>query len=939
MRTLGAAAIAVALLLLAAPAAAAGPGDWPAIFTSWPKNTPNQGWPDGPFLGNGNIGLSVGGSDGEMTIYLTVHGFWSSGSGSNSTYPPLGRPSQHGRAAEAKKASPGLGFPGCPADNCTLTVGLTIGGITLSSSELAGGSWTGVQYLTNASATVTLKGKSGAAVVVTAWVTATDQLAVVTVAGAPGSAPLTAPLNLTVWSNRNVRNVPVVAGCVDGTTGQPAPCPPAGGGSAVLPSAYVRKDANSGPALLPLEGVLATRVLPLPYGDGSLPAALSTAPHSALAPAHDWVTNKIVNTTTLGITSMVAPASLAPGRGFALAAAACASRDPSVAGRDPGDAASAWLAAVDLATGLADRWQAHAAWWDNFWSASLISLDSAEADTEAFWYTAVYALGSGSRAGQLVMDLWSPWRTTDLPLWRSNPTTDYNAQAVVSAVTAVNHPELAGQYFDFYTQQLARGGPQLESSALGCPGGAHASVDLAPWGLKMGVWGEAQDWGILSNAAYISVNYLYTFYSTPLNATWVRTVAWPWLNATAAFWKCTLVKTPVPGAPDGYQYFDPCDCNGDEGCSVPCGDGTRSNPMWAMVYVRRLLQGLTDMASSMGLPVDPAWGELLAHLPPLPTTRDATGAPVLAWYGSGYTSWGGQSNNLHALWPSEVVGLSEANATLLDAALNSFNQTAWAQDNSFNWVFPAATRAGVPPSTTLSHWHGSLAAHARPNRLLAWGGACSDTLGAAQFPVDMLVQWNLLPADLPPPLPPAPVNTTDGAPPAGAPSLLRLFPAWPSNLTASFERLRMRGALLVSAVYEPAAAAARLLGPGATVADAMATGALGAHLPAGGTGGVLYAVVTSEAGAPVSLLSPWPGAPQSDIVVCHLKLSASGTQSAAVPIGDGFGMACPAGSTPLTVVWSTLPGRHGGQVLSWPTVPGGGYTVVNTGASARAAAA
>ena len=76
----------------------------------------------------------------------------------------------------------------------------------------------------------------------------------------------------------------------------------------------------------------------------------------------------------------------------------------------------------------------HVAWWQAFWGASSVALDArckavccihrpvfvhayrvvcSEQSTEAFWYASLYALGSGSRAGHLAMDLWSPWRTTD----------------------------------------------------------------------------------------------------------------------------------------------------------------------------------------------------------------------------------------------------------------------------------------------------------------------------------------------------------------------------------------------------------------------------------------------------------------------------------------------------------------------------------------------
>jgi hypothetical protein len=58
--------------------------------------------------------------------------------------------------------------------------------------------------------------------------------------------------------------------------------------------------------------------------------------------------------------------------------------------------------------------------------------------------------------GQVVADLWAPFRTTDYSAWRSNPTMDYNQQALYSGVYASNHVDLAGPYYDFVDQALAR---------------------------------------------------------------------------------------------------------------------------------------------------------------------------------------------------------------------------------------------------------------------------------------------------------------------------------------------------------------------------------------------------------------------------------------------------------------------------------------------------
>jgi len=99
------------LVALSASARASGsPADWPCAWSTFPKNTPSATWPDGPIVGNGNEGWAIGGAAGEMTLYGTVHGFWSNSLGKNSTMPPL--------------AAPGVasGFPSCPGPTCNITV-------------------------------------------------------------------------------------------------------------------------------------------------------------------------------------------------------------------------------------------------------------------------------------------------------------------------------------------------------------------------------------------------------------------------------------------------------------------------------------------------------------------------------------------------------------------------------------------------------------------------------------------------------------------------------------------------------------------------------------------------------------------------------------------------------------------------------------------------
>jgi hypothetical protein len=460
--------------------------------------------------------------------------------------------------------------------------------------------------------------------------------------------------------------------------------------------------------------------------------------------------------------------------------------------------------------------------------------------------------------------------------WRSNPTMDYNQQALYSGVIAANHVELAGAYYDFIDQAIASGSPAAESASLGCPGGLFFSVDLAPLGLKLGVWGEAQAWGIFSNAAYAAVLHAYHWsavdHADPSVLAWASGHAVPFLEGIAAFWECHLTKVATPGAPDGYHYWSIGDCDGDENCDSSLSPEERTNPTWTLAYLQRLLETLVSMTAALDREPNAAWLDMLAHLPPVPTTV-YEGVPVLSSYGEGanatektQAAWftgKHQAGYLHSIWPGEVLSpMSEQNSTLVAAAQNTFKWAPWYQDNSFSWIFASAARAGIAPDVILGIWQPYLIRNMKTNRLVAFGGLCSDSLGAVAFVHDMLVQ------------------SQEG--------FLRLLPAWPANASASFESLRMRGALLVSASYVGRAEWAGLV--------------------AGRTGGTANVTITAEAGGVVSFLSPWPDSPTANVVVTDVT----------------------AGGGPINVTWTTLGGPFGGPIGNFTAARSHAYLIVST---------
>lgn len=862
--------------------------DFPIIWTSYPKATPSQAFPDGGLLGNGHIQLTTGGYAGEpgkgsgstvtsntVTFYITTNGYWNVGNNTNSSYPP---------ALEED----GLSFPGCPADNCTIPVGITIGMVQISSLALGNGSWTSQLWLTNATNQIVLeKLENQQQVTITVWISAVSDHIVFNITNT-GTSPIS-DLNITTIANGNVLQLPITHGCLDSSTYTPVPnCPTTVSegirSTSTLPfvGQYVRKAASLPGSDFPMDGIIAFR--PLLQSSSNSIIVLNYTSLAYTVPQNYWGNGKIVDTPTSGTTMFV---NLPSSASIYFVGTAGATHDPGIYPTDLVTAISQRLNNfTDSLSSIQQLYTVHTNWWNTFWSASSITLDSSSSDTEGFWYTSLYAMGASSRAGQLVSDLWAGFRTTDMPLWRSNPTMDYNQQALYSWIFTSNHPELAQPYYDFLIQAMP--GASLESANMGCPGGVHLSVDLVPFGLKLGVWGVPEDWGIISNGAYAAMTYVYHYESTPLNVSWIENYAWPYLNAVAIFWKCHLVKTTVPNAPDGYEYWDVNDCNGDEGCSLPANE--RTNPMWGITYIRRVFGTLIDMSAKTNIPIDPDYADIYNHLPPLPTTfypkSKTETVPVLSWYGqSTFTNFGGQGNELHAIWPGELLSASEPNGTLIQAAWNALDAQQWGQSNTFSWVYSSAARVGYNLSTTIHKWESQLSSTLKTNRLISFGGLCSDSLGAAQFVTDMLVQ--------------------------GQEGFIRVFPAWPGERNAQFESLRVKGSVIVSSMY---------------VGQAAWNG-----IPGGITGGTTEVTIISEIGGNVTLLSPWPKTSSQNVIVCSTNMVVDNDKAYKTKLSTLYtaiqtnSFAC---NNPVNpVFWSTIGGINGGTAVTWNAMAQGVYVV------------
>jgi hypothetical protein len=168
---------------------------------------------------------------------------------------------------------------------------------------------------------------------------------------------------------------------------------------------------------------------------------------------------------------------------------------------------------------------------------------------------------------------------------------------------------------------------------------------------------------------------------------------------------------------------------------------------------------------------------------------------------------GDQPINLEGLvFPGENLAIG-GDAKQLQIALNSMEEMdSWGMtkggnsNNGFCKIFPVAARIGWPAEDLIAKFKAAIQYHWRPSNLTDFqGGGGIETAGSIEALDSMLLQH-------------------EGG-------VLRLFPDWPADRDASFTRLRAKGAFLVSSAQRG--------------------------------GKVEFVDITSEAGGPLTIASPW----------------------------------------------------------------------------------
>ena len=711
------------------------------VFTTPPIVMPTRKVPDGPLLGNGDVGVVIGGVV-ERQKYFGL-GAPGGGDVNLKSISVTNSPERHrfylskNDFWKAKAIYPN-GHP-CP-----------IGGIDVNIPALANGRYHAEQILETAEVhhtlTTTLRmedpppfTRAGATIHFRSWVAATENLLIIelSVDGNPADVDPFQPTDLV---GVDVNLWPMTGNEAETATGN-------------LPDGYwaVRRFTSTTnsialeqkPSRWPSEAAVAMRLfnhrqpgLPWSRGDG-------------------WSADRFV---------------LSPARPIIIAAAIVTSEESKA----PLDEARRRIADLTLQR-IDTLRQAHRQWWREFWSKSFVEIG--DPLIEKFYYGSQYLMACCSRNQQFPPSLFGNWITMDGPAWQADYHLNYNHQAPWWGVFSSNHPELADPYDTPILEYL----PIAKANARKYlkVRGVYYDVGVGPKALETAFMpdghsipgeGNRMFLGQKSNAAFAAANMFMRFYHT-YDLEYARRV-YPFLIEVANFWEDYLKL-------EQGRYVITGDALGEVG-----DGGSDKNNCLSLGLVRMFFKGMLDVSAELGVDAGRRgkWQDILAHLSDFPTAvvdgvRRVQGAEAGPSAGRvGPNREASRVEFMGMVWPSCVVGLESEPALLkmLQDDANGWPEREWINHfNGFSQTFPGAVRVGHDPRDILAKLRQQLTGGSFPNLMVFCGGGGIENCSAVPATInEMLLQSH------------------EG--------VMRLFPVWPREQPARFGRLRTWGAFLVS---------------------------------------------------------------------------------------------------------------------------------------------
>ena len=422
----------------------------------------------------------------------------------------------------------------------------------------------------------------------------------------------------------------------------------------------------------------------------------------------------------------------------------------------------------------------HREWWTSFWARSFIEIP--DKVIEQHWYAALYILGSCSRAGKVAPGLWGNWVTTDSSWWHGDFHLNYNFQAPYYIAYSSNHADLTAPYYQAILESVP--GARATAQRNGWKG-VHLPACIGPWGLFSE--GPDRNLGQHSDAAFAGINFIWQYQYTQ-DRDFLRTSAYPYLREVADFWEDYLKL-------ENGRYVDYND-------SIHEDSGPDVNPLFSLGLLRTIFKNLISMSEVLNVDTGrrAKWQDICDKLSPFPL-QQRNGKTVFRYSEKGTAWWDGNTLGVYPIFPADAIGL-DSDPKLLQICSNTVDEMhRWADYNGFTNWYTACARIGYDPKTILTKLRAECDHHSFPSLLLYYGGGGVECCGGFLAIDEMLLQSH------------------EG--------VIRLFPDWPKDEDARFGDLRAVGAFLVSAEIK---------------------------------GGQIGAVkIRSEKGMDCAVVNPWPG--------------------------------------------------------------------------------
>jgi alpha-L-fucosidase 2 len=351
--------------------------------------------------------------------------------------------------------------------------------------------------------------------------------------------------------------------------------------------------------------------------------------------------------------------------------------------------------------------QEHAAWWAAYWNKSWVSIPQKAIGKD--YYASLYVLGSAYRLRGFPPGLFGIWVLSEGPEWNGDYHLNYNHNAPTYGLFSANRIEQADVATDPYLDFLPRG--RLYAKELCGTRGILFPVGIGPKGIDATYNTGAAD-GRYGNPRRSTKNVLVHGQKsnaseslTPVNlrfrSTWDPDYAkkyYPFVADAAAFWVDYLKFE------DGrYVLYDH---------AVHEGSGPNVNGTAALGLIRMTFKLALDMGGLLG--VDANLREkrqhILDHLSEYATwnipdmgNRKYNGEKVFRLAEQGKDWNGNNTLGIQHIFPARQIGL-ESPPELLELSRNMIRvMRSWDDFNGTNSFYPAAVQVGYDPTEILRY--------------------------------------------------------------------------------------------------------------------------------------------------------------------------------------------------------------------------------------------